>query len=66
MKRILNYPGSKWTLAAKIIEIMPPHKTYIEPFFGSGAVYFNKPSVQVETINDIDSRVVNFFKVCRS
>lgn len=65
MKRILNYPGSKWTLADKIIEIMPEHNTYVEPFFGSGAVYFNKSSVQVETINDIDSRIVNFFKVCR-
>lgn len=64
-KRILNYPGSKWTLAQKIIDIMPQHDTYVEPFFGSGAVFFNKPAAKVETINDIDSRIVNFFKVCR-
>lgn len=65
MKRILNYPGSKWTLANEIINIMPPHDTYLEPFFGSGAVFFNKPAAKIETINDIDSRIVNFFEVCR-
>lgn len=44
---------------------MPPHETYVEPFFGSGAVFFNKPATKVETINDMDSRIVNFFEVCR-
>jgi len=65
MKRILNYPGSKWRLAPWIIEHMPEHETYLEPFFGSGAVYFNKPLSDVETINDIDVRVVNLFRVIR-
>lgn len=65
MKRILNYPGSKWKMADVIINIMPTHETYVEPFFGSGAVFFNKPKSEIETINDIDSRVVNFFKICR-
>lgn len=65
MKRILNYPGSKWAMADFIISLMPPHTTYVEPYFGSGAVFFNKTKSKVETINDLDSRVVNFFKVCR-
>ena len=65
MRRILNYPGSKWTMANWIVSLMPPHKTYLEPFFGSGAVFFNKPQSYVETLNDIDSRIVNLFKVCR-
>lgn len=65
MKRILNYPGSKWSMADKIINLMPAHETYVEPFFGSGAVFFNKPKVKVETINDMDGRLVNFFRVCR-
>ncbi|MBL1226593.1 DNA adenine methylase [Enterococcus sp. BWR-S5] len=65
MKRILNYPGSKWRLADIIIENMPPHTTYIEPFFGSGAVFFSKEASTVETINDLNERVYNFFKVCR-
>ncbi|MHC5227560.1 DNA adenine methylase [Enterococcus sp. LJL99] len=65
MKRILNYPGSKWTMAQTIINQMPEHETYVEHFFGSGAVFFNKDKCKVETINDMDSRIVNFFEVCR-
>ncbi|MDL2318194.1 DNA adenine methylase [Eubacteriales bacterium OttesenSCG-928-A19] len=65
MKPILKYPGAKWRLAPWIIEHMPPHIGYLEPFFGSGAVLFNKPPSRVETINDLDGAVVRFFKVCR-
>jgi DNA adenine methylase len=63
--RILHYPGSKWSLAEWIISHMPPHTTYLEPFFGSGAVFFNKPPSPLETINDIDGDVVNLFRVIR-
>lgn len=63
--RILHYPGSKWSLAEWIIEHMPPHQTYLEPFFGSGAVFFNKPPSPLETINDLDGDVVNLFRVIR-
>lgn len=65
MKRILNYPGSKWRLADIIIENIPDHVTYLEPFFGSGAVFFSKDPSKIETINDLNERVYNFFKVCR-
>lgn len=37
----------------------------LEPFFGSGAVFFNKPPSPLETINDIDGDVVNLFRVIR-
>ena len=65
MKRILNYPGSKWRMADLIIENMPNHKSYLEPFFGSGAVFFTKDRDIVETINDLDGRLVNLFQVMR-
>lgn len=65
MKRILNYVGSKWNLSKWIISQMPEHKVYLEPFFGSGAVLFNKPRTSIETINDIDGNIVNLFKVIR-
>lgn len=63
--RILHYPGSKWSLADWIISHMPPHATYLEPFFGSGAVFFNKEPSPLETINDIDGDVVNLFRMIR-
>lgn len=65
MKPILKYPGAKWRLAEWIISHMPPHVGYVEPFFGSGAVFFNKTPSRIETINDMDGAVVRFFKTCR-
>ena len=65
MNAILKYPGSKWTAAKWIISHFPPHKVYLEPFFGSGAVFFRKDPAPYETINDIDGLVVNFFRACR-
>ena len=44
---------------------MPKHRSYLEPFFGSGAVLFNKPPSAIETVNDIDGDITNFFKVLR-
>ncbi len=66
MKAILNYPGAKWGMASQIVSMMPPHRSYLEPFFGSGAVLFNKPPSAIETVNDIDGDIVNFFKVLQT
>jgi DNA adenine methylase len=65
MKPVLKYPGAKWNLAQWIISFFPPHTNYLEPFFGSGAVLLNKKPSKVETVNDIDGRVINLFKVLR-
>jgi DNA adenine methylase len=65
---VLKYPGSKWSTASWIISNFPDYYeelTYIEPYFGSGAVFFNKRRSNIETINDIDTNVVNLFKVIR-
>ena len=58
---IIEYPGSKWRLAHDIIALMPEHRSYLEPFFGSGAVFFRKKRSPIETVNDLDGDVVNFF-----
>ena len=65
MNNLLNYPGAKWGMAKEIVALMPPHHSYVEPFFGSGAVLFNKPPSPIETVNDIDGEIVNFFRVLR-
>ena len=41
------------------------HKHYVEPFFGCGGVFFNKQAVKMETLNDIDDEIVNFFTCLR-
>lgn len=65
MKQILKYPGGKWRIAEWILSFFPHHKVYLEPFFGSGALFFNKEPSYIETINDIDGNIVNLFTVCR-
>ena len=68
MKAIIRYPGSKWSIANWIIDHFPEDyekMVYLEPFCGSGAVFFNKRPGAVETINDLDSNIVNLFRVLR-
>ncbi|WP_312199352.1 DNA adenine methylase [Anaerospora hongkongensis] len=65
MKTILRYPGAKWNMTDWILQYLPPHEVYLEPYFGSGAVFFNKVPSGTETINDIDGHVVNLFRVLR-
>lgn len=62
MKAIMKYPGSKWSIADWIISHFPEHHSYLEAFFGSGAVLFNKPRSNIETVNDLDGNVVNLFE----
>lgn len=65
MKAVMKYPGSKWSIADWIISYFPEHHSYLEAFFGSGAVLFNKPRSNIETVNDLDGNVVNLFEWIR-
>ena len=68
MKALFRYPGSKWSIADWIIGHFPAgyeKMVYLEPFCGSGAVFFNKKPGAVETVNDLDSDIVNRFRVLR-
>lgn len=65
MKSVLKYPGAKWGIANWVIGFFPKHHSYLEPFFGSGGVFFNKDRSNIETINDIDGEVINLFECIR-
>lgn len=62
MKAVLKYPGSKWNIARQLAGLIPPHHSYVEPFFGSGALLFTKMPSDIETVNDLDSEVTNLFR----
>ena len=62
---VLRWPGSKWRIADWVIGHLPPHKVYVEPFFGSGGVFFLKEPAVIEIVNDLDGNVVNLFRVLR-
>ena len=61
----LRYHGSKWRLAPWIISQFPAHRTYCEPYAGGAGVLLRKMPSEVEIYNDLDGRVVNFFRVAR-
>ncbi len=60
---ILRRLGSKKKIAKEIQKHFPPHKIYIEPFFGAGGMFFNKPKAKYNIVNDLDSDVFNLFQV---
>ena len=60
---ILRRLGNKKQIAKEIQKHFPAHKIYIEPFFGAGGMFFNKPKANNNIVNDIDSDVFNLFQV---
>ena len=61
----LRYYGGKWNLAPWIISHFPEHQNYVEPCGGAASVLLQKPRSPLETYNDLDGNVVNFFRVLR-
>jgi DNA adenine methylase len=61
----LSYIGGKRRLAPLLISLFPRHVTYVEPFCGGAQVFFHKPRSRVEVLNDLDSEIVNFLRICR-
>jgi DNA adenine methylase len=52
-------------MASAILDLLPPHECYVEPFGGSGAVVLQKPPAFVDVWNDLDKSVVGFFQMLR-
>lgn len=63
---ILRRLGNKKKLAHHIQQYFPPHKLYIEPFFGAGGMFFNKPKAKHNIVNDQDGEVFNLFMVVKN
>lgn len=62
---LVRYHGGKWKLAPWIIQNMPPHRTYVEPYGGGGSVLLRKERTYAEIYNDLDDEIVNLFRVAR-
>jgi DNA adenine methylase len=65
IKKPFTFYGGKGLIKNKIIPLLPPHREYVEPFAGSAAVFFAKKPALIETLNDVDGAVMNFYKVLR-
>ena len=65
-KRIVfGWYGGKFSHLDWLLPLLPACHHFCEPFSGSAAVLLNRQPSPVETYNDIDGEVVNFFRVLR-
>ena len=57
--------GGKFSHLDWLLPLLPTCHHYCEPFAGSAAVLLNRESSPIETYNDLDGEVCNFFRVLR-
>lgn len=55
----MHYPGGKAKTFHHVINLIPPHEVYIEPFLGIGSVMKSKIRSDVEIGLDLDERLLN-------
>jgi len=64
-KTIWGSPAGKKKLAKRLVALLPPHKTYVEPFAGSAAVLFAKDPADTEVINDADTDIAQAYRLIK-
>lgn len=65
VKSPIQYFGAKGNIADKIVALIPKHQGYIEPYAGSLSVLLAKPASKIEVLNDLDERLITFWRVLR-
>lgn len=62
---LFGYYGGKFSHLDWLLPLLPMCHHYCEPFAGSAAVLINRAPSAIETYNDLDGEVANFFRVLR-
>ena len=65
MNPLIKWPGGKSREISIIKDCIPPHKRYIEPFFGGGALFFDL-APECAAINDISEDLMHFYKLVKN
>jgi len=63
MEAPLNWIGGKSQSVKTIVKMFPKHECYCEVFGGGLWVFFGKQPSKVEIVNDINSELINFYRV---
>ena len=61
----IRYFGGKGKAVQYLLPLIPPHHTYVEPFGSGASLLMAKRPSPVEVYNDVDSDLVNMFRVIR-
>lgn len=65
VKSPLRYPGGKAKVSNILLRYAPPHDSYIEPFAGGASMFFSKPLVRRNWINDLHPGIYAFYTAVR-
>ncbi len=60
-----RYAGGKFYARKLILEHIPPHHYYAEPFAGGASIFFAKEKVGFNRLNDIDAELINCYQQIR-
>lgn len=60
-----RYAGGKFYARKLILEHIPHHNFYIEPFVGGGSIFFAKEKVKNNWLNDVDHDLINTYLIIR-
>lgn len=62
LRPLVAWPGGKRRLASRIIDLLPQHQCYVEPFAGAAGVLFSKEPCKVEVLNDINGDLISLYR----
>ena len=60
-----RYAGGKFYARKLILEHVPDHNSYCEPLAGGASIFFAKPKVKQNHLNDLDIELMRVYKVIR-
>jgi site-specific DNA-adenine methylase len=62
LKQPLRSPGGKTRIANKLLALLPPHETYVEPYAGGAALFWRKAPSKREVLNDINPDIMSVYQ----
>ncbi len=66
LKSPISRLGGKFYLRDFLVQKIPEHTLYCEPFCGAGHLLFSKTPSQAEVINNIDGYLIGFFELLKN
>lgn len=66
MNSPFRYAGGKHYARKMIMDYIPNHSMYIEPFVGGGSIFFGKEKAKENWLNDLDEELINVYNILQN